>query len=446
MAEKCPCRFRFFWENLKIFSFALLKYCCWGIRATFRRRRHPRAFFPFSSILKLDKSVAGGVVQPRVVVGTPDAGVEVEGLPGQLLGGQLAHAGGEAGRAGGLGALLLPGLKVLGATGVGGVLDPLDHLGHGDEVDIRVVGENLIHPVEEGIKELRVVLEPGCMEEQAQRCTVLVVVAVEVVGQEVVELISAENVGAGVHHGATREVLINSRVLPPVQLIHHHFPHSMGTSGAVLQGTMAPVGHPEVHGVGPQGRVLQGSSNGGVIEEGLLLHHGELVVATNPQVGSSEADNRVVSDVGKLVNNQPAASHFLGPVINSGLTPESLIVVVSDGVGSNLMTVLVHVLDRGVVGVLVGYKEGGLNLAAIGVLPLPVEDLLIEVNVVVVDGVIKGDGDHLGDVLAVGPGGPDLAESSRHLGAVLRAEAVGELADAGVAGGSAVGIGVDVWK
>ena len=39
---------------------------------------------------KLDKSIPSGVVEPWVVVGTPDASVKVKGLTGELLGGKLA--------------------------------------------------------------------------------------------------------------------------------------------------------------------------------------------------------------------------------------------------------------------------------------------------------------------------------------------------------------------
>merc|ERR1712027_9966 len=87
----------------------------------------------------LEESVAGGVVDPGVLVGAAHAGVQVEGLAGQLVGGQLAAVGRQAGRLGlGL-ALLLPGLKVPGSVDIARVLDPLDDLRHGDKVDI-VVG------------------------------------------------------------------------------------------------------------------------------------------------------------------------------------------------------------------------------------------------------------------------------------------------------------------
>lgn len=91
---------------------------------------------------------------------------------------------------------------------------------------------------------------------------------------------------------------------------------------------MAAVGHAEVHGVRPQRWVGEGSSDSGVVEEGLLLHHGELVVATNPQIGGSNTDHRVIGQVGILFDDDSHTSHFLGPVINGGIAPELFVVVV----------------------------------------------------------------------------------------------------------------------
>ena len=116
----------------------------------------------------LQEPVACGVVQPRVVVGAADAGVQVDGLAGELLGGQLAPVGGHADGAALGGALFLPGGEVLGTVDRHGVLDPLDDLGHGDEVHLGVVLEHLVDPVEEGVEELGVVLEPGCVEEESE--------------------------------------------------------------------------------------------------------------------------------------------------------------------------------------------------------------------------------------------------------------------------------------
>jgi hypothetical protein len=65
-----------------------------------------------------------------------------------------------------------------------------------------------------------------------------------------------------------------------------------------------------------------------------------------------------------------------------------------------------------------GHEECGFDVAAVGILALSIEHLLVELNVVVVDGIVEGDGDHLRDVF-----GGQVAGRGR---AVLRAEAVGQ--------------------
>lgn len=140
----------------------------------------------------LEESVAGGVVEPRVVVRASHAGLQVQGLAGNLLGGELAGVGHPAGR-GRVGvdrAAFLPRVEVLDLGRLAGVLDPLDDLRHGHEVDVVVVGEHLVDPVEEGVEELGVVLEPGGVVIKAERCAVLVVMTLEVVVEEGVELIT----------------------------------------------------------------------------------------------------------------------------------------------------------------------------------------------------------------------------------------------------------------
>ena len=112
----------------------------------------------------------------------------------------------------------------------------------------------------------------------------------------------------------------------------------------------------------------------------------------------------------------------------------------------NLMAKAVHILNGRVVAVLVRHKEGGLDVTAVGVLALLVEDLLVQINVVVVDGIVEGDGDHLGNVLAVRAGGSDSAKAAGYLGAVLRAETVRKFANVGITSRSTVGIGVNIWR
>lgn len=102
----------------------------------------------------------------------------------------------------------------------------------------------------------------------------------------------------------------------------------------------------------------------------------------------------------------------------------------------DLVSLAVGFLDSRVVAVLVGDKEGGLDIAAVGVLAFAIKHFLVELDVVVVDGIIEGDGDHLRDVL----GGQIPGNGST----ILRAEAIGQHAHCGVAGRSTVGVIVDI--
>jgi len=95
----------------------------------------------------------------------------------------------------------------------------------------------------------------------------------------------------------------------------------------------------------------------------------------------------------------------------------------------------VPILHRRVVGVLVRHEEGALDGAAVGVLALAVEDVLVQVDVVHVDGAVEGDGDHLGHLLGL--------DAAGDAGSVRRAEAVGQSALRGIALGGPVGILID---
>lgn len=88
----------------------------------------------------LEETIASGIVDPWVVVGAPHAGLQVDGLPGHLLGGELAGIGHPASGLALDHALLPPGLEVLHLADGARVLHPLDHLRHGHEVDVVVVG------------------------------------------------------------------------------------------------------------------------------------------------------------------------------------------------------------------------------------------------------------------------------------------------------------------
>lgn len=95
----------------------------------------------------------------------------------------------------------------------------------------------------------------------------------------------------------------------------------MRTGRTVLAIAVTFVGHSEVESVGPEGRVTEGSGDCRVIEEGLLFHHEELVIAADPEIGRSDADNGVVGDVGEPLDDEPHAGHLLSPGLETRFTP-----------------------------------------------------------------------------------------------------------------------------
>ena len=109
-----------------------------------------------------------------------------------------------------------------------------------------------------------------------------------------------------------------------------------------------------------------------------------------------------------------------------------------DGVGGDLVSLAVDLLDGRVVGVLVGNEESGLDVAAVGILALAVEHLLVQVDVVVVDGVVERHHHHLRHLLRL--------QFARHFCARLGTEAVGQEADGRVARRGSVGIRVQICR
>lgn len=205
--------------------------------------------------IDLEEPVSSWVIQPRVVVGASHASLQIDRFAGHLLRGQLARMwhptrGNTFDRA-----LFPPRLKVLHFGRRSRILDPLDHLGHRHKVHVVVVLQHLVDPVQEGVEEFGVVLQPGRMEVQTERCTILVVMPIEIVVEEVVELVAGQDVRARVHHSASGQVLVVGRILPAVELVHDHLPDGVRSRGARLQIAVATMRHLEVHGVRPQWRI-----------------------------------------------------------------------------------------------------------------------------------------------------------------------------------------------
>lgn len=98
------------------------------------------------------------------------------------------------------------------------------------------------------------------------------------------------------------------------------------------------------------------------------------------------------------------------------------------------MSFPVKILYCGVISVFVVNEERSTNLAAVWVLSVSIEDFFVEIDVVDVDGSVKSNCDHLGNLVGLNLAGDP--------GSVSRAETVGQGALVGVAIGSPVGVGL----
>lgn len=398
--------------------------------------------------------VSSGILEPWIVLWTFGTSVQSNGLAGQLSSGQGASIGQVAQRLALDFALLLPGGKVANVVHGSWLLHPLQHLGHGDKVNVVLV-QHFVDPLHEGVQQFGVRLEPAGVEEYAHGRSVRLVVAVEVVVQEVIELVARDQVGTTVHHRATGQFFVEVGIIATVEFVHDHFPDGMRSGRTVLTISVALVRHAEVQSVRPQGRVAQWGGDGGIVQEGLLLHHEELIVAADSQVRGAHTHDRVVGNVGEPFDDESNAGHLFGPRLGAGLAPVLFIGIVTarmhvsainllewmvlrDRVSGDFVALSVHFLHCRVVGVLVRNEEGSLDSAPVRIVATVLEQLLQNVDVVVVDGIVERDHDHLRHLAGL--------QFAGNLSSIGRAEAVGQNALALVTNGGPIGILVDGYR
>ena len=102
------------------------------------------------------------------------------------------------------------------------------------------------------------------------------------------------------------------------------------------------------------------------------------------------------------------------------------------------MALAVDFLDGRVVGVFVRNEESGLDVASVRILALAVEHVLVEFDVVVVDGVVEGDHDHLRHLFRF--------QFARHFRSRFRTEAIRQQADGRIASRSSVRIRIQICR
>lgn len=357
------------------------------------------------------------VLHPRKHLGTLETGVDVA-VALQLARLELTQVRVVAGHQARVDfALALPRVEVVDLAQLRGRAHPLDRLVVGHEPHVLL----LDHLVDEAQQRAQValLLEPDGVEVEPERRLVRGVVALEVVLQHVVHLVLGQVGGAGVDHRAG--------VALDLERVHDHLPHAgEGARRALLARARALVRDAVVHGEGPQ-RVgvgladLAGRHHGGVVEEAELLHHDHLRVPAHAQEGHAHAAQVVERDAGELVDDVGHAGELVEPVLHGGVEgPPQLGLLVRDRVDGDLVAVVPQLLHVAVVGVLVRQEEGALDGTAVRVRAVRGEDFRVDLPVLVVDGVVQRDDDHLRRLVHL-----DVAGDSRAVGA---AEAVGQRA------------------
>lgn len=131
--------------------------------------------------MALEEPVTGRIVHPWIVIRATYAGLKVDGLSRNLFRSEFAGVGNPTSGRPVHDTLLLPRLETLRFCYRARILDPLDHLGHRHEVNVVVVGQDLVDPIKERVQEFGIVLQPGCVEIEAQGSAVLFVMSVKVV-------------------------------------------------------------------------------------------------------------------------------------------------------------------------------------------------------------------------------------------------------------------------
>lgn len=309
----------------------------------------------------------------------------------------------------------------------------ISHLNHSDKVHV-APSDHLLDELDQFFFVLLLALQPRCVEVQTERRSVAVEVSVEVMSEQTSKLLAGLNVRTGVDHVTTWQGLVEGGIVSAIQLVHHHLPDWMRPRRAIAAVAVALMGHPEVQRVRPDWHASQRCGDGGVVHKELIGHHLELFVTTDSEVRGPHADDRAIGDVGETLDDQPGAGHLRQPVVVRSLAPILRILLVRQREYRDLMAASMKILHRRIIGVLVRDEECTADLTAVRILALPIEDLLIKIDVVHVDGAVKSDRDHLRNLLGI-----DVAGYTSTIG---RTVAIRQNALRGIAIRSAVRIGL----
>ena len=173
----------------------------------------------------------------------------------------------------------------------------------------------------------------------------------------------------------------------------------MGALGARLDGTVLLAGVVQCVGVQPVLRVNVAVSScgpGAVVEEVVVGQHFEHVVPPALQERRSHPLHLARVQVGELSDHLPDTDHLSLPLVGGHLLPVGLVVLMTHGVGGHLVAQVPVLIDQAVVGGGLGHEVGGPDVAPVGVLVIPVEQLTVKLLLgQSSEAVIEGEVDNL---------------------------------------------------
>lgn len=164
------------------------------------------------------------------------------------------------------------------------------NLKHCDKEHV-ISGNHFIDELDKLLHEALIFLEPGGVEVEAQGCPVSFKVSVEVVPEHASKLLWGEDVRASGDKMTSGQTFIKIWIVSSVQLVDDHFPDRVASGWASLGISVALVWHAVVQGVWPDWNAAKWGSDGCVVDKELISHHFELLVASNPEVRSTDSND-----------------------------------------------------------------------------------------------------------------------------------------------------------